>query len=81
MKNKGILFTIAIVLMSINFIHADFSAYQQLSLRRPCAGDRHCAGEFLDQNRRAVRHHHWYQMAAGMVQKQIIDPELQRNSG
>ncbi len=31
MKNKWILFTIAIVLMSINFIHADFSAYQQLS--------------------------------------------------
>ena len=31
MKNKWILFGVAIVLMAINFLNADFSAYRQLS--------------------------------------------------
>ena len=31
MKNKWILFGVAIVLMVINFLNADFSAYRQLS--------------------------------------------------
>ncbi len=31
MKNKWILFGVAIVLMAINFLSADFSAYKQLS--------------------------------------------------
>ena len=31
MKNKWILFGVAIVLMAINFLNADFSAYKQLS--------------------------------------------------
>ena len=31
MKSKWILFGIAIVLMALNFLNADFSAYQQLS--------------------------------------------------
>ena len=31
MKNKWILFGVAIVLMAINLLRADFSAYQQLS--------------------------------------------------
>ena len=31
MKNKWILFGVAITLMAINFLNADFSAYQQLS--------------------------------------------------
>ena len=31
MKNKWILFGIAIVLMAINLLNADFSAYKQLS--------------------------------------------------
>ncbi len=31
MKNKWILLAVAIVLMAINFLNADFSAYQQLS--------------------------------------------------
>ena len=31
MKNKRILFGVAIVLMAINFLNADSSAYQQLS--------------------------------------------------
>ena len=31
MKNKWILFAVAIVLMAINFLRADFSAYRQLS--------------------------------------------------
>ena len=31
MKNKWILFGVAIVLMAINLLNADFSAYQQLS--------------------------------------------------
>ena len=32
MKNKWILFLVAIVLMAINLLNADFSAYKQLSL-------------------------------------------------
>ena len=32
MKNKWILFGVAIVLMAINLLNADFSAYKQLSL-------------------------------------------------
>ena len=32
MKNKWILFGVALVLMAINFMRADFSVYQQLSL-------------------------------------------------
>ena len=31
MKNKWTLFVVAIVLMAINFLNADFSAYNQLS--------------------------------------------------
>lgn len=31
MKNKWILFAVAIVLMAINFLNTDFSAYKQLS--------------------------------------------------
>lgn len=31
MKNKWILFGVAIVLMAINLLNADFSAYKQLS--------------------------------------------------
>ena len=31
MKNKWILFGVAVVLMAINFLNADFSAYKQLS--------------------------------------------------
>lgn len=31
MKNKWILFGVAIVIMAINFLNADFSAYKQLS--------------------------------------------------
>jgi hypothetical protein len=31
MKNKWILFGVAVVLIVINFVSADFSAYQQLS--------------------------------------------------
>lgn len=31
MKNKWILFGVAIVLIAINFLNTDFSAYQQLS--------------------------------------------------
>lgn len=31
MKNKWILFAVAIVLMAINFLNADFSAYSQLT--------------------------------------------------
>ena len=31
MKNKWILFGVAIVLMAINLLNADFSAFQQLS--------------------------------------------------
>ena len=31
MKNKWILFTVAIVLIAINFLNGDFSAYRQLS--------------------------------------------------
>ena len=31
MKNKWILLGVAIVLMAINFLNADFSAYRQLS--------------------------------------------------
>ena len=31
MKNKWILFAAALVLMAINFLNGDFSAYQQLS--------------------------------------------------
>ncbi len=31
MKNKWILFSIAIVIMAINFLNADFSVYEQLS--------------------------------------------------
>ncbi len=32
MKNKWILFGVAIILIAINLLNADFSAYQQLSL-------------------------------------------------
>ena len=32
MKNKWILFGVAIVLIAINLLNADFSAFQQLSL-------------------------------------------------
>ncbi len=32
MKNKWILFGVALVLMAINFIRADFSVYRQLSI-------------------------------------------------
>jgi hypothetical protein len=32
MKNKWILFGVAIVLMAINFLNADFTVYKQLSL-------------------------------------------------
>ena len=31
MKNKWILFAVVIVLMAINFLNGDFSAYKQLS--------------------------------------------------
>ena len=31
MKNKWILFVVAIVLMTLNFLNADFSAYKRLS--------------------------------------------------
>ena len=31
MKNKWILFTVALVLIAINLLNADFSAYKQLS--------------------------------------------------
>lgn len=31
MKNKWILFTVAIVILAVSFLNADFSAYQQLS--------------------------------------------------
>ena len=31
MKNKWILFGVAIILMAINFLNADFSVYQQMS--------------------------------------------------
>ena len=31
MKNKWILLAVAIILMAINFLNADFSVYQQLS--------------------------------------------------
>lgn len=31
MKNKWILFTVAIVLMALNLLNADFSVYKQLS--------------------------------------------------
>ncbi len=31
MKNKWILFAVAIIFMVINFLNADFSAYKQLS--------------------------------------------------
>lgn len=31
MKNKWILFIVAIVLMTLNFLNADFSAYKRLS--------------------------------------------------
>ena len=32
MKNKWILIGVAIILMAINFLNADFSAYKQLSV-------------------------------------------------
>ena len=31
MKNKWILFAVAMIIMAINFLRADFSVYQQLS--------------------------------------------------
>ena len=31
MKNKWILFAVAIIIMAVNFLRADFSVYQQLS--------------------------------------------------
>lgn len=31
MKNKWILFAVAMIIMAINFLKADFSVYQQLS--------------------------------------------------